>query len=201
MAGIEADRNAVAAELFGAQGYPQGFPYENFDVTELILPDGDNMGINSDDDDIDIEEIETASGFGNIIGARHDRLGLGLRAPGEGPDRLQAPASRPRPARRPRGRPQGPLLLLVARPALLRCVQLVCRPAAPPSGEGAGDGRRGRWHGPPRIGRAWQRPAHQRWRSSSPACSRERGPRALRLAPTDQWVIKALAQASAAGRR
>ena len=66
MADTQLDRFEVAQSLF--PDYPPGFPYENFDVKELILPDGDNMGINSDDDDIDVEEIETASGFGNIIG-------------------------------------------------------------------------------------------------------------------------------------
>lgn len=66
MADVEIDRFDVAATLFPE--YPPGFPYDNFDVKELILPDGDDMGINSDDDDVDVEEIETETGFGNIIG-------------------------------------------------------------------------------------------------------------------------------------
>jgi translation initiation factor 3 subunit B len=61
------DPSAVARDLFRDQ--PLGFPYSNFDVAELILPDGDDMGLRSDDDDIDSEQIETETGFGNVIGA------------------------------------------------------------------------------------------------------------------------------------
>ncbi len=63
---MAADPLAVAQQLFRDQ--PPGFPYENFDLEELILPDGDDMGIPSDDEDVDEEEVETESGFGSVVG-------------------------------------------------------------------------------------------------------------------------------------
>lgn len=60
------DPLAIARELFRDQ--PPGFPYENFAVEELILPDGDDMGIKSEEDDVDEEEVETESGFGTVVG-------------------------------------------------------------------------------------------------------------------------------------
>ncbi|KIZ03095.1 Eukaryotic translation initiation factor 3 subunit B [Monoraphidium neglectum] len=55
----------LAAQLFRDQ--PAGFPFEGFDVEELILPDGDDMDIRSDEDESEEEELETASGFGSVI--------------------------------------------------------------------------------------------------------------------------------------
>ncbi len=63
----EIDVYAVAKDLF--PDMPPGFPFENFDLEELILPDGDDMGIRSDDDDVKEEDVQTESGFGSCIGA------------------------------------------------------------------------------------------------------------------------------------
>lgn len=53
---------------------PPGFPFEGYDLEELILPDGDDMGIRSDDDESEEEEVEAVSGFGSVIGG----LGCGI---------------------------------------------------------------------------------------------------------------------------
>lgn len=55
----------VAAQLFPDQ--PRGFPFDGFDLEELILPDGDDFGIRSEDDEGGEEEIETETGFGSVI--------------------------------------------------------------------------------------------------------------------------------------
>lgn len=57
----------IAAELFPS--HPPGFPFENFDVSSLTLPADDDMGVESEDDDLREEGIETESGFGSVIGA------------------------------------------------------------------------------------------------------------------------------------
>ncbi len=67
------DPLAVAREMFRDQ--PSGFPFSNFEVAELLLPDGDDMGVRSDEDDVEDEQIETETGFGNVIGER----GSGVR--------------------------------------------------------------------------------------------------------------------------
>ena len=59
----------VAAKLFKDQ--PKGFPYEGFDIEELILPEGEDFGIRSDDDDMEEEELESETGFGSVIGMHH----------------------------------------------------------------------------------------------------------------------------------
>jgi translation initiation factor 3 subunit B len=48
------------------EGQPRGFPFGDFDVADVMLPDGDDMGIPSDDEEEDVS-IETESGFGNIV--------------------------------------------------------------------------------------------------------------------------------------
>lgn len=60
------DQFEVAAKLFRDQ--PKGFPFEGFDIEELILPEGEDFGIRSDDDVDDDEELETETGFGSVIG-------------------------------------------------------------------------------------------------------------------------------------
>ena len=68
MAAPEIDRYAIAAELFKDQ--PSGFPIDSdLDLRQIVLPEDDDMGINSDDE-ADGEEVETESGFGSIIGTR-----------------------------------------------------------------------------------------------------------------------------------
>ncbi|PNW85513.1 hypothetical protein CHLRE_03g190100v5 [Chlamydomonas reinhardtii] len=61
----EYDPYEVAKQLY--PDLPQGFPYDNFDLEELILPPGDDMGIKSDDDDVRDEDVQTQSGFGSCI--------------------------------------------------------------------------------------------------------------------------------------
>ena len=65
-AGEVPDALAVAQQLFKDQ--PPGFPFQDFDLLELILPDGEDFGIRSDDDDEDEGEVETETGFGSVIG-------------------------------------------------------------------------------------------------------------------------------------
>ena len=50
------------------EGQPKGFPFGDFDIADVMLPDGDDMGIPSEDEEEE-EVIEAESGFGNIIGA------------------------------------------------------------------------------------------------------------------------------------
>lgn len=65
MAAADIDPLAIARDMFFEQ--PDGFPIEDFDIRDVQLPPGDDMGIKSDDDDVDEEEIETESGFGSVI--------------------------------------------------------------------------------------------------------------------------------------
>ena len=52
------------------EGQPRGFPFGDFEVDDIMLPDGDDMDIPSDDDDAaDEEDIQAESGFGSVIGA------------------------------------------------------------------------------------------------------------------------------------
>lgn len=48
------------------EGQPRGFPFGDFDVADVMLPDGDTMGIPSDDEEEE-ELIETETGFGHIV--------------------------------------------------------------------------------------------------------------------------------------
>jgi translation initiation factor 3 subunit B len=67
MAAEPVDPLDVARQLFKDQ--PVGFPYEGFLVEELILPDGDDMGVPSEDEDVMEEETDFETGFGSVIGA------------------------------------------------------------------------------------------------------------------------------------
>lgn len=64
----EIDRFAIAAELFPDQ--PPGFPLdeESFDLREVQLPAGDDLGIRSDDDEGDEGDMQTETGFGSVLG-------------------------------------------------------------------------------------------------------------------------------------
>lgn len=62
----------VAAKLFKDQ--PKGFPFEGFDIEELILPEGEDFGIRSDDDDIEEDDLEAETGFGSVIGMLQVRV-------------------------------------------------------------------------------------------------------------------------------
>jgi hypothetical protein len=62
----EIDRFAIAKELFPNQ--PGGFPLEDFDLKDLVLPADDDFGLKSEDDEADEDDVETESGFGSVIG-------------------------------------------------------------------------------------------------------------------------------------
>ncbi|KAL4518998.1 hypothetical protein Ndes2526A_g00106 [Nannochloris sp. 'desiccata'] len=57
---------ARALEEKLAEGQPKGFPFEDFDVMDVMLPENDDMGIPSDDEEEE-EEIQVESGLGNIV--------------------------------------------------------------------------------------------------------------------------------------
>lgn len=50
-------------------GQPRGFPLGDFDIADVMLPEGEDMGIPSDDEDLREEDLQFESGFGNILGA------------------------------------------------------------------------------------------------------------------------------------
>lgn len=52
-----------------AQGQPRGFPFDpEFRMEDVMLPEGDDMGIASEDDEVAEEENQTETGFGSVIG-------------------------------------------------------------------------------------------------------------------------------------
>jgi translation initiation factor 3 subunit B len=67
----EIDPLAIAQELFPDQ--PPGFPVdlEDFDLRDVRLPEGEEFGIRSDEDDGDEEDVATETGFGSVIGERY----------------------------------------------------------------------------------------------------------------------------------
>ena len=49
----------------------QGFPFDDFDLHDVMLPEDEgDFGYASDDDEIDEEEVVTETGFGSVIGER-----------------------------------------------------------------------------------------------------------------------------------
>eukprot|EP00873_Tetraselmis_striata_P009974 jgi/Tetstr1/430238/TSEL_020066.t1 len=44
-----------------------GFPWDGFEIEDVELPEGEDMGIPSDDDEDVEEEVQTESGFGRVI--------------------------------------------------------------------------------------------------------------------------------------
>lgn len=58
--------SAIAKKSYPNQ--PDGFPFGNLDINQIKLPKGDDFGIPSDEENIDIEnEIEEESGFQSVI--------------------------------------------------------------------------------------------------------------------------------------
>lgn len=49
------------------EGQPKGFPFGDFDIEDVMLPEGDDMGIASDSDEEQEEDVQTESGFGNVL--------------------------------------------------------------------------------------------------------------------------------------
>ena len=67
----------LESEMFPNQ--PDGFPFGEVDLNAVKLPKGEDMGIPSDDDLSDEEEINEETGFGSVIGeAIHTSLCLHL---------------------------------------------------------------------------------------------------------------------------
>lgn len=50
------------------EGQPKGFPFDGFKLEDVMLPEDEDMGIPSEDDEDDEEEIQTETGFGSVIG-------------------------------------------------------------------------------------------------------------------------------------
>ena len=51
------------------EGQPRGFPFGDFDLEDVMLPEDDDMGIPSEtDEDAQEEDVQTESGFGNVLG-------------------------------------------------------------------------------------------------------------------------------------
>lgn len=61
------------------EGQPKGFPFGDFRVEDVMLPEGDDMGIPSDDDDIDEDTIEQETGFETVVGTLIVRCRLAMR--------------------------------------------------------------------------------------------------------------------------
>ena len=53
------------------EGQPKGFPFEEFALEDVMLPEDDDMDIPSEEDSDEEEEIESESGFGSVIGRSH----------------------------------------------------------------------------------------------------------------------------------
>jgi len=49
-------------------GQPRGFPFGDFDVEDVMLPEGDDMGIPSDESDSGEPAPSAETGFGSVIG-------------------------------------------------------------------------------------------------------------------------------------
>ncbi|PSC71923.1 Eukaryotic translation initiation factor 3 subunit B [Micractinium conductrix] len=59
---------AGADEQHLFEGQPKGFPFGDFDLADVMLPEDDDMGIPCDSDDEGAEEeLQTESGFGNVL--------------------------------------------------------------------------------------------------------------------------------------
>ena len=50
------------------EGQPHGFPFGDFDLADVMLHEDDDMGIPSGSDEEQEEDLQTDSGFGNLLG-------------------------------------------------------------------------------------------------------------------------------------
>lgn len=51
------------------EGQPQGFPFGDFDLEDVMLPEGDdNFGFPSEEEEEEEEDAQTESGFANVLG-------------------------------------------------------------------------------------------------------------------------------------
>lgn len=51
------------------EGQPRGFPFGDFDLADVMLPEDDDMDIPSGSDEEQEEDLQTESGFSNVLGA------------------------------------------------------------------------------------------------------------------------------------
>jgi hypothetical protein len=53
----------------------QGFPFGDFDINDVMLPEDDDMGIHSDEESngLQNEDVPQESGFANVVGACQHR--------------------------------------------------------------------------------------------------------------------------------
>ena len=66
--GLDASASRSSGLILQTVVYMQGFPFEGFHMEDVMLPEDDDMGIPSDDDEEDEEEIQTETGFGSVVG-------------------------------------------------------------------------------------------------------------------------------------
>lgn len=72
-----ANLTLTAEEQHMFEGQPRGFPFGDFDLEDVMLPEDDDMGIPSDtDEDGQEEDVQAESGFGNVLGALPPRACL-----------------------------------------------------------------------------------------------------------------------------
>ena len=62
------------------EGQPKGFPLGGFDLDDVMLPEGEDMGIASGDDDAGDDEEGPETGFGRVIGKRRRERKKGRRS-------------------------------------------------------------------------------------------------------------------------
>lgn len=63
-----ANLTLTAEEQHMFEGQPRGFPFGDFDLEDVMLPEDDDMGIPSDtDEDGQEEDVQAESGFGNVL--------------------------------------------------------------------------------------------------------------------------------------
>lgn len=52
------------------EGQPRGFPFGDFDLADVMLPEDDDMGIPSGSDEEQEDDVQTESGFANVLGGQ-----------------------------------------------------------------------------------------------------------------------------------
>ena len=60
------------------EGQPKGFPLGGFDLDDVMLPEGEDMGIASGDDDAGDDEDGPETGFGRVIGKQKEEKKQGV---------------------------------------------------------------------------------------------------------------------------
>lgn len=63
------------------EGQPKGFPFGDFDLADVMLPEGEDMDIPSDAEEEEEEDVKTESGFGNVLGEPPPAAAAAARVP------------------------------------------------------------------------------------------------------------------------